>query len=115
MIAFTLPGTADFFVSIGLPGWLAYAVFAVEAIAGSMLVLGIQARWAALATVPILLGATWVHSGNGWVFDAEGGGWEYPLLLAVLMLVQFLLGEGAWALKRSRLPRSRRGAAPARV
>lgn len=115
MIVFTLPGTADFFVSIGLPSWLAYVVFAGEAVAGSMLVLGIQARWAALASVPILLGATWVHSGNGWVFDAEGGGWEYPLLLAVLMIVLLLLGEGAWAVKRSRLPRLLRGPAPARV
>ena len=33
LMVFTLPGTAQFFASIGLPGIFAYAVFAVEAVA----------------------------------------------------------------------------------
>ena len=61
-----------------------------------------QTRWVALALVPILLGATWVHSGNGWLFSAEGGGWEYPFFLALAAVVQALLGDGAHALKASR-------------
>ena len=84
---FTLPGTAQYFASIGLPASLAYAVFAIEAIAGVLLVLGIQVRWTALATVPVLIGALWAHSGNGWVFSAPNGGWEYPLFLVVLAIV----------------------------
>jgi putative oxidoreductase len=84
---FTLAGTAQYFASIGLPGPLAYVVFAVEAIAGVLLVLGIQTRWSALATIPVLIGALWVHSGNGWVFSAANGGWEYPLFLIVLAAV----------------------------
>ena len=32
MVIFTLPGTAQFFLSIGLPGWFAYVVFAGEAV-----------------------------------------------------------------------------------
>lgn len=99
---FSLPGTAEFFVALGLPGWLAYAVFVTETVAGVMLVLGIQSRWAALAVVPILLGATWAHAGNGWMFAFENGGWEYPLYLSLLAFAQFLLGDGAWALSRSR-------------
>lgn len=99
---FSLPGTAQFFVTLGLPGWLAYAVFVTETIAGVMLVLGIQSRWAALAVLPIMLGATWAHAGNGWLFTFENGGWEYPLYLSLLAFVQFLLGDGAWALSRSR-------------
>ena len=67
-----------------------------------MLVLGIRARWAALALTPILVGAVWVHAGNGWVFSAEGGGWEYPAYLAFLDIAQFFLGDGAWALAPSR-------------
>ena len=51
LFVFTLPGTAQFFVSIGLPGWLAYVIFLAEAVAGLFLVLGIQTRWVALATV----------------------------------------------------------------
>jgi putative oxidoreductase len=52
-----------------------------------------------LALIPILLGATWTHAGNGWLFSAEGGGWEYPLFLSVTAAVQALLGDGAFALK----------------
>jgi putative oxidoreductase len=101
LFVFTLPGTAQFFQSIGLPGWFAHVVFAAEAIGGVMLVLGIQARWVALALVPILAGATWVHWGNGWMFGYENGGWEYPAYLTLLAVVQVLLGDGALALSRS--------------
>lgn len=101
LMTFTLAGTAGYFESLGLPAFTAYLVFAAEAGAGVALILGLQARWVALATVPILLGAVWVHAGNGWVFSAAGGGWEYPAYLAVLAVAQFLLGDGAFALWRS--------------
>ncbi|MBL8513488.1 MAG: DoxX family protein, partial [Betaproteobacteria bacterium] len=64
---FTLPGTVQFFQSLGLPGFLGYATFAAELVGGVLILLGVQARWVALALVPILLGATWAHAGNGWV------------------------------------------------
>ena len=101
LLIFTLPGTAQSFVGLGLPGILAYIVFAIEAVAGIMLVLGVQSRWAALVTIPILMGATWAHWGNGWMFGYENGGWEYPLYLTLLAFVQFLLGDGVLALKPS--------------
>ena len=99
-LTFTLPGTAQYFVSIGLPGALAYVVTAAEIVGGTLLVLGVQTRWAALALAPILVGALWVHGGNDWVFTAPGGGWEYPLYLLVLCAVQALVGDGAYALSR---------------
>jgi len=100
LFTYTLPGTAQFFVGVGLPGWLAYVTFFAEAAGGVMLVLGIQARWVALALSPILLGAVYsVHFANGWVFTAPNGGWEYPAYLFVLSVAQFLLGDGALALK----------------
>ncbi|MDY6828823.1 MAG: DoxX family protein [Pseudomonadota bacterium] len=104
LFIFTLPGTAQFFVSIGLPGWLAYVIFAAEAVAGVFLILGVQTRWVALATVPILAGATWAHSGNGWMFGYENGGWEYPAYLTLLAFVQGLLGDGRFALSPSITP-----------
>jgi len=104
LLTYTLAGTAQFFVSVGLPGWLAYATFCAEAIGGVLLVLGVQARWVALALSPILLGALWVHSGNGWVFTASNGGWEYPAYLFILCLAQALVGDGALTLSPSRLP-----------
>ena len=104
LFVFTLPGTAGFFQSLGLPGWTAYATFAAEAIGGAFLILGVQARWVALALLPILLGATWAHAGNGWTFSAPNGGWEYPAFLAAAAIVQGLLGDGAYALSRLRAP-----------
>ena len=101
LVVFTLPGTAQFFQSIGLPGPLAYATFAAEAIGGVMLVLGVKARWVALALVPVLAGATWAHAGNGWLFTNAGGGWEYPLFLTIASLAQALVGDGAYALSKS--------------
>jgi putative oxidoreductase len=114
LVVFTLPGTAAFFGSLGLPGWLAYVVFVMEAVGGAMLVLGIQTRWVALALAPILIGATWVHWGNGWMFASANGGWEYPAYLTLLAVVQAMLGDGAYALVRSApVGSARPGTAPA--
>lgn len=112
LFVFTLAGTAQFFASIGLPAALGYAVFAAEAVGGALLILGVQSRWVALALLPILLGATWVHAPNGWMFASANGGWEYPAYLALLAVAQALLGDGAHALNPSRPLRL---AAPAAV
>ena len=107
-LTFTLPGTAQFFQSLGLPAGLAYATFWAELVGGVLLVAGVGSRWVALALVPILAGAAWVHSGNGWVFSAPNGGWEYPALLISVSLVQALLGDGRYALvNRLRAPNLR--------
>jgi putative oxidoreductase len=92
---FTLAGTAQYFDSIGLPAALAYVVFALEAIGGVLLVFNIATRWVALALVPVLIGATWAHVGNGWVFSAPNGGWEYPLFLIVISVVVALQAYGS--------------------
>jgi putative oxidoreductase len=97
LVVYTLAGTAQFFASIGLPATLAYLVFAIEAAAGVALSVGWQSRAAALAVVPVLLGATWAHWSAGWLFTNSGGGWEYPALLAVFAAGQALLGDGAFA------------------
>jgi len=102
LMTFGLASTAQFFVGAGLPAALAYLTFAAELAGGILLVLGIQARWVALALLPPLLGAIiWVHGANGWVFTAPGGGWEYPAYLIIASLAQALLGDGAYALMPS--------------
>ena len=90
---FTLAGTAQYFASIGLPGALAYAVFAAETVGGILLLLNFRTRWVALGLIPVLLGALWVHSGNGWVFSNANGGWEYPLYLIVISAVVALQAQ----------------------
>lgn len=87
LFTFGLAGTAGYFASIGLPGSLAYVVFAAEAIGGALLLANVATGWVSLALIPVLAGAFWVHAGNGWVFSAAGGGWEYPLFLMLVSLV----------------------------
>lgn len=99
ILVFTLPGTAQFFDGVGFAGWLAYPVAYFEIGGGVLLITGIATRALSLLFLPILLGALWVHAGNGWVFSASNGGWEYPAFLVAATIVQFLLGSGAYALR----------------
>jgi putative oxidoreductase len=102
VLVFTVPGTVQFFQSIGLPAALAYFTIAAELAGGVLLIAGLWTRWVSIALVPILLGALWVHSGNGWLFTAPNGGWEYPAFLALAAIVQALLGDGRYALANAR-------------
>lgn len=99
VFVFTVPGTVQFFESIGYPGIFAYAVILGELGGGLLLILGLYSRWIALAMLPILIGATIQHLPNGWMFASAGGGYEFPALWTVLLVVQALLGDGAYALK----------------
>jgi putative oxidoreductase len=98
---FTLPGTAKYFESLGLPGVLGYATVAAELVGGVLLIVGIRTRVVALALIPVLLGATWVHSGNGWLFSSPNGGWEFPAFWTLALVVQALLGDGGFAFSRA--------------
>ena len=103
LFVFTPAGTAGYFASLGLPGPLAYLVIAAELFGGLALILGVYSRWVSLALVPILLGSIYApHGAAGFFFSNEGGGWEFPAFWAVTLIVQALLGDGAFALKRSR-------------
>lgn len=99
VMTFTIPGTVGFFESIGYPGVFAYLVILGEIGGGILLIAGVYTRWIALALLPIMIGATLQHAGNGWVFSAQGGGWEFPAFWTALLVVQSLLGSGAFAVK----------------
>ncbi|HAD87351.1 MAG TPA: hypothetical protein DCG48_08315 [Rhodospirillaceae bacterium] len=101
VFVFTVPGTVQYFESLGLPGFTAYLTIGAEVLGGIALILGVQTRLVSVALIPVLLGALWAHAGNGWVFSAQGGGWEYPLFLAVAAAVQALIGDGALAVSKS--------------
>jgi putative oxidoreductase len=115
VFTFGLAGTAQFFAAVGFAEWLVYPVVLAEIAGGAMLILGIGARWVAIALLPILAGAVWTHLPNGWVFSATGGGWEYPLFLIIASIVQALVGDDAFALRTHRTRLQRIGHAPAGV
>lgn len=99
---FGLAGTMGYFASIGYPPALGAVVIAAEILGGLALIAGFATRWVSLALVPLMLGAMLQHTGNGWLFNVPGGGWEYPAFWTVALLVQAGLGAGAWALDNVR-------------
>lgn len=103
ILVFTPAGTVSYFQSLGLPGFVAYLIMGAELLAGTALILGVFARWVALAMIPELIGTiVLVHASKGWLFSNEGGGWEYPLFLIMVSLALGLLGDGAYAMVKSR-------------
>lgn len=100
VFVFTLPGTVGYFESLGLPGFMAYLTIIGEVGGGLALILGIYTRWISLAMIPLLLGATSIHIGNGWIFSNAGGGWEFPAFWTIALLAQAGLGSGNFSLER---------------
>lgn len=103
---FTVAGTVGYFESLGIPGIFAYLTIFAELAGGVALILGVGVRAVSLALIPVLLGATWVHAGNGWVFSSTGGGWEFPVFWTLAQVVIALLGRGALALRLPVLDRN---------
>lgn len=103
LVIFTPAGTVGFFESLGFPGVLAYLVIAAELAGGIALIVGVRTRFVALALVPVLLGSIYApHGAAGFFFSNEGGGWEFPAFWAIALVVQSLLGDGAYAIRRHR-------------
>ena len=70
---------------------------------GLALIFGIYASLVALPLALEMLGTiVFAHGTKGWLFTNEGGGWEFPAFWTVGLIVLFLLGDGAMALKPSR-------------
>lgn len=104
VFTFTIPGTVGYFESIGYPGFFAYLVILGEVGGGLALIAGVQTRVISLLLLPILIGATLQHAGNGWLFSSANGGWEFPAFWTVTLVVQALLGDGAYAWRPAFLP-----------
>lgn len=99
LLIFTPSGTVAYFTSLGLPEIFAYTTILIEVCAGSLLIIGALTRISALISLPILIGASWVHIGNGWVFSNQGGGWEFPIVLVIISIIVALQGAGKFALR----------------
>lgn len=105
-LGFTPAGTAAYFASLGYPAFLGYVVIAAEIVGGLLLIAGYKVRLVSLAFVPLMIGAAQQHLGNGWVFSAEGGGYEFPVFWTFTLLVQALLGAGAYSIESLRVERA---------
>ena len=98
LLVFKPAGTAAYFRSLGLPGFFGYLTMATELGGGTLLILGVATSLVALALVPLLIGTIYmVHGSKGWIFTNEGGGWEFPAFWALALVVQALLGSGAYS------------------
>jgi putative oxidoreductase len=104
LVIFTPTGFTGFLGQVGLPAFLAWPIMLAELFGGLAILVGFHGRYVSLALIPILLGALSVHAGNGWVFNAPNGGWEYPAFLALTAFAHVLIGDGALAVTGSRSP-----------
>lgn len=83
--------------SMGIsPFIVAHYVVAAHLVGGLMLVFGILTRLAALAQIPVLLGAIFFVQGEGILFGPPTET-EYALLVSILLVVFFFYGGGKWS------------------
>lgn len=67
LLVFKPSGTAAYFRSLGLPGFVGYLTMAAEFGGGTLLILGIATSFVALALIPLTLGTIFmVHGGIQW-------------------------------------------------
>lgn len=87
----TIPQFGVFMENAGFPAGVAvvWAITIVEIIAGALLILRVQVRWAALALFTIVAGGiVLIHAKLGWFVGEHGvGGSEYSVALIVLLLL----------------------------
>jgi putative oxidoreductase len=100
LLTFGIAGLAGWLESVGLPAAMAWPLTLAEIAGGVLILVGWHGRAVSTLLLPILLGATWIHAGNGWAFTSANGGWEYPVFLAFASVTHVLLGDGAYVLFR---------------
>jgi putative oxidoreductase len=88
--------------------WLVrWYVISAEFAGAVLLIPGIYTRWVSLYAIPLMIGAAqfWFVR-KGLYFTAAGC--ELPVVWAIMLLVQALLGDGSYAVKIAALPWDRR-------
>lgn len=90
-----LAGTAEFFLSVGVPAFLATIVALVEFAGGIMMILGIWTRVVAWFFAIIMLGAIlFAKASKGF------GGYEFELVLLLASLAVAYMPAGKWTAHR---------------
>ncbi len=105
-----LKGTTEYFVSTGLPRFVAYVVCFFEFLGGLGLLFGFLTRLAALAVGIVMVGAiARVHWRNGFFLNWEvtpgkGHGLEANLAFLAMAVACLIAGGGALSLDRLIVP-----------
>ena len=99
-------GTVEFFVSSGIPAFVAILIIIGESFGAIGLIAGFLSWLAALGITVIMLGAiVTVHLQNGffmnWGGTAAAEGFEYHLLTVGLGLIVLIKGGGIWSVDRA--------------
>lgn len=90
---------SGWFQSIEIPGFLAYAVAAVELVGGLALIMGIGTRLvSALLAIILLIATLKVKLGVGFMGNGQMAGYEFDLSLLAIALYLVLSGSYLWSL-----------------
>ena len=82
----------------GYPQFVPYYVLSAEILGALLLIPGIYTCWVSLYAIPMMLGAAhYWQVRNGFFFTVAGS--ELPLVWAVMLLVQSILGDGAFTVR----------------
>ena len=93
----------DNFAINGYYWFVPWYVVSAEVVGAFLIIPGIHARWASLYALPLMVGAVYFILVRKGFFFASGG-CEFPVAWAIMLAVQVLAGDGAYALKPSPLP-----------
>lgn len=90
-----ISNTVGYFDSLGIPGFLAYPVAAIELIGGIAVILGISSKVIGLLFALIMLGAIFTAKLSlGFLGDGQMAGYELEVLL-LAMSIYFISAERA--------------------
>lgn len=83
----------------GYPGFVLWYAISAELAGALFLIPGLYVRWVSLYALPLTIGAAhfWLVR-RGFFFTAAGG--ELPVVWSIMLVLQALLGDGPYALRR---------------
>jgi putative oxidoreductase len=89
------------FAANGYPAFVPWYVLSAEFAGALLLIPGLWTRWVSLYALPMMLGAAhfWATRKGFWFVN---GGAELPLVWALMLVLQAMLGDGPYALKTRR-------------
>ncbi|MFC4023350.1 DoxX family protein [Oceanobacillus longus] len=96
-----ISNTVGYFDSLGIPGFLAYAVALIELIGGIAIILGIGTKFVALLFAVVMVGAIFTAKlPAGFLGNGQGAGYELDLALLAISIYLILADRNPLSLDR---------------